>query len=960
MKNKKLLIGAFIASAVLFTSCKKAVTQENLNPQNPQVPVVNPENIVENLEIKISEDLVISEAPQGLTANAKVILPSEIVGGNEAVSEIKEISLIGSKVDTQVEVTLKIKDSNPKSIISNSEVASTKTYVISEFKDGKWNEIGNYYRGGEKELKARIKLAKTTEQKIVIAVREKIDSIKIVSENIYGAYNSASILITEAMRVGLGIDAMIYPSSNLAKARVEKNFSWNSTEDFASLYQYLANKVTVGTISGRNLKNFLVKRSSSFANLDVQAGILEYNVKLDKTGKLLDKESMFFLNGKKIVDDKIYTVGFDSYKTNSYNLDAFGFVKTLDSTKTQGELLQDYMKNTNVLPNTTKYNSKVEKEPGLTQENKNIYEIQGTGFVSPLEGDIVKGVKGIITAVDANGTNAANGINGFYLQAETADGDDRTSDGIYVKYSLTKTTANTAKLNDIKVGNKISLDALVEEYVSESEGLSQTQLNKISNVIVSETNKELPKPALLGKDRKIPTTVISSYRGDLNKKTTLDLNEGIDFYESIEGMRVSLDSPLVTDVYGGKQIYVVAPDNYTKELFNSMGGLVIKEGDMNPEIMVINQETIIGSNTDTNTFAHPKDISKGAKFMGVVEGVIKYNTGSNGGYTFINTKPLPSYSVSSSTKETVTFTGDSKNLTIGSYNVENLYATAGHMDKIAESIVNNLKNPDILGLIEIQDDDGENGGQATGASAKLTLDTLVSKVNTLSKLNYKWINIDPEENKDGGAPGGNIRVAYIYNSDRVTFKQKGDVDFKTVGSVLSDGTLNLNPVRINPLNKYFENSRKSLAAQFEFNGQRVTVIANHLNSKRGDSSMWGAVQPVTLGSVAQRIEMAKEINKFAKAIVDKGENVVLLGDFNEFYFEKAMEEFKGNVKNLMEKLPLNERYTYVYKGNSQTLDHMLISPKMYDKAEIDIVHINAGFLDQISDHDPVVSKFYMP
>jgi len=106
--------------------------------------------------------------------------------------------------------------------------------------------------------------------------------------------------------------------------------------------------------------------------------------------------------------------------------------------------------------------------------------------------------------------------------------------------------------------------------------------------------------------------------------------------------------------------------------------------------------------------------------------------------------------------------------------------------------------------------------------------------------------------------------------------------------------------------------------------------------------------------------MAKEINSFAKSIVNKNGNVVLLGDFNEFYFEDAMQEFKGNVKNMMEKLPLNERYTYVYKGNSQTLDHMLVSPKMYDKAQIDIVHINAGFLDQISDHDPVVSKFYMP
>ncbi len=282
------------------------------------------------------------------------------------------------------------------------------------------------------------------------------------------------------------------------------------------------------------------------------------------------------------------------------------------------------------------------------------------------------------------------------------------------------------------------------------------------------------------------------------------------------------------------------------------------------------------------------------------------------------------------------------------------------MSKIAESIVTNLKSPDIVGLVEIQDNDGENKGAATGSAANQTLDNLVAAIKTAGGPEYKWINIDPEENKDGGAPGGNIRVAYIYNPARVTFDTYGNADYKTLPSVNTDGTLNANPVRIGYGNSAFDSSRKSLVAQFKFNGEAVTVIANHLNSKGGDSSMWGAVQPVQLGSVTQRKEMTKTINAFAQSLVSKNQKVVLLGDFNEFYFEDAMKEFKAPLTNLLETLPLNQRFTYVFNGNAQTLDHILVSTGLAN-GEVDIVNMNSPFgKDQISDHDPRVSRFHLP
>jgi predicted extracellular nuclease len=51
-----------------------------------------------------------------------------------------------------------------------------------------------------------------------------------------------------------------------------------------------------------------------------------------------------------------------------------------------------------------------------------------------------------------------------------------------------------------------------------------------------------------------------------------------------------------------------------------------------------------------------------------------------------------------------------------------------------------------------------------------------------------------------------------------------------------------------------------------------------------------------------------------------------------------------------------ERYSYVYEGNSQVLDHILVSPALR-RADYDVVHVNAEFAQQASDHDPQIVRF---
>ena len=86
--------------------------------------------------------------------------------------------------------------------------------------------------------------------------------------------------------------------------------------------------------------------------------------------------------------------------------------------------------------------------------------------------------------------------------------------------------------------------------------------------------------------------------------------------------------------------------------------------------------------------------------------------------------------------------------------------------------------------------------------------------------------------------------------------------------------------------------------------------------------------------------------------------MVLLGDLNDFEFSDTVHILEGfQMLDLMRLLPRNERYSYVFDGNSQALDHILVSPALlFPLPEYDSVHVNAEFADQTSDHDPQVAR----
>lgn len=88
--------------------------------------------------------------------------------------------------------------------------------------------------------------------------------------------------------------------------------------------------------------------------------------------------------------------------------------------------------------------------------------------------------------------------------------------------------------------------------------------------------------------------------------------------------------------------------------------------------------------------------------------------------------------------------------------------------------------------------------------------------------------------------------------------------------------------------------------------------------------------------------------------------MIALGDLNDFQFAPTLTILKGRgdlmLHLLVETLPLNERYSYVFDGNSQRLDHIVLSRDLFASSEYDIVHVNSEFPDQASDHEPEVVR----
>jgi len=282
-------------------------------------------------------------------------------------------------------------------------------------------------------------------------------------------------------------------------------------------------------------------------------------------------------------------------------------------------------------------------------------------------------------------------------------------------------------------------------------------------------------------------------------------------------------------------------------------------------------------------------------------------------------------------------------------------------DRLAAGIVTRLAAPDIVALEEIQDNNGPINDSVVSADA--TLLKFTDAIAAAGGPRYQWRQINPVDDADGGEPGGNIRVGFLFNPARVTLVDRPGGDAESPVGVVAGPNgkprLTVSPGRIDPLSSAWLNSRKPLVGEFVFNDKTVFVVANHFNSKGGDQPLTSRFQPPQRETEAQRLQQATDVREFVGQLqaVKADANIVVLGDINDFEFSPAVAKLTegGALVDLVTTLPAGERYSYVFQGNSQTLDHILVGGR-FKSVAYDVVHINAEFFDQASDHDPQVVR----
>ncbi|ARQ01301.1 5'-nucleotidase C-terminal domain-containing protein [Pseudorhodoplanes sinuspersici] len=605
-----------------------------------------------------------------------------------------------------------------------------------------------------------------------------------------------------------------------------------------------------------------------------------------------------------------------------------------------------------------------------------IMAIQGSGHVSEMDGDIVT-TTGVVTAVDTNGSR------GFWIQDPNGDGNAATSDAIFVFRPSGDLPA---------VGQMVSVTGTVDEYTPNGAAPGSFSTTEIIATGAGAVT-------VIGTGPAIEAVVIGGEGGLLPPSSSFA--DAAAFYESMEGMLVTVKEAVVvgpTNDFG--EIYAVVDNDSDRangvngSELNDRGALPIEGGasdfgntnvsggDFNPERIQIDD--------DSGVFNMPTpSVSNGAE-LGDVTGILRYDFGN---YEVVATQAYTVDKQSDLVKETTTLVGDAYRLTVASYNAENLDPNDGaaRFNTIAQEIVTNLKTPDIISLQEVQDNDGPgnaNGSSVTSASQ--TLQMLIDAINAAAPDGVEYAFLDNPfigDDTNGGEGGGNIRTAFIYRVDRVDFVEGSLKTIAADGTAITDPAGNVDQ-QTNPDNPFYD-SRPPLVATFEFNGEEVTIVNNHFTSKGGSGALYGSDESPRNGGEVQRAAQAQAVNNFVDSLLsnDPDAKIVVAGDLNDFEFEEPMSVVKGTgsisnydvpgedpiaatadytaggeqvLHDLLETLPADERYDYVYEGNAQSLDHVLVTDGLKDGAQFDVVRINAEFGDQTSDHDPLVASFEIP
>jgi predicted extracellular nuclease len=564
-----------------------------------------------------------------------------------------------------------------------------------------------------------------------------------------------------------------------------------------------------------------------------------------------------------------------------------------------------------------------------------IPEIQGDGQYSPYVGkDVV--TMGVVTLVSASGRD-------MWIQDPEGDGDPATSDGIQVDDRQTLTDQPV-------VGDMVKVTGTVQE----SQFGNALPLTLINNPVDASFE-------ILSSGNSLPDAV------GIEAVPKNSIADAIDFWEAMEGMLVAVENaPVVAPTtrfgeFGMLTKYDAKPGSgffpQQQQILLSTEGLGMV--DYNPERILVDDASL-----DEAIIVRPGDRVRS------LTGVVDYTFGmyklQPAEYDIKTHKLLPAHVQVSSRSS------PNGNVVITTYNVENLFDLENNPDKddasstptaeelavqlskLALSIERELELPDIMVLQEVEN---------TAVAQELA-----NIVNAETGTAYMAASFETSDARG-------IEVAFVWDTLRV---EMVDV-FQLTDAIVPGVSDAFGPPPLSP-----SGGREPLVGMFLVgpHDDEITIVGNHFKSKSGDDPPFGVNDPFQRPTEVQRKMQAQVVRDYINQLfeVDANAPVMVAGDLNDFQFSEPeegpnnpvaiIEGFGDEVAmyNLinLEKEP--ETFSFVFDGNTQLLDHMLVSPALLNHVQAaDLLHFNVSYpaaLHEVdgtavraADHDPLEGRF---
>jgi uncharacterized repeat protein (TIGR01451 family) len=513
-----------------------------------------------------------------------------------------------------------------------------------------------------------------------------------------------------------------------------------------------------------------------------------------------------------------------------------------------------------------------------------IHEIQGSGATSPLKGEEVI-TTGVVTAVKSNG---------FFLQTPdaAADANPATSQGIFVFTSATPA---------VLVGNEVSARGTASEFFN----LTQLESSLPGDIMVSSSSTALPVPVTLTPE-------------------ILNPNGPPDQLERFEGMRTHADS-----------LTSVAPTNEFGEIATVLTGVprpmrepgisvlnqippdptsgvpdcCIPRFDENPERIIIDTDGLLGAAVAAVTSTV------------LIDGVTGPLDFTFGAYKLLPEMPLTTGANMSGVAVPLPAPDE---FAVGGFNIENFAGSETQRKKAALAIRHLMQSPDVIGHIEILD--------------HLSLQGLAGQVNSdavaAGEPNpaYEAVLIPAPQ-------GGTQNVGFLVKTSRVRIDA---VSQERTG----DTFVNPNNGLVETLHDRPPLVLRATVDPLGLNPRPVIVVVNHLRSFIDIEAVTGEGVRVRAKRKAQAESVAGLLQELQ--ILNPETAVISIGDYNAYQFSDGYTDpiatLKGtptpddeivvdespdlvnpNFVNLTEILLAGERYSFIFEGTPQALDHVLVN-----------------------------------